>query len=136
MTRFRGKRLLRDRRGSTAIEFALIMPIMATLMIGAMEMGRYFLAFNTISSATEQLSRYAMIQPNATTAQLQVQMQQYLGGVDPLDVNLQFSNEVDPVTGLTFQIVDVSLPHEVLIPFIDMGPMTIRSRMRTPLPPA
>ncbi len=136
MTRFFKGRLLRDRRGSTAVEFAMILPIMATMMIGAMEMGRYFLAFNSISSATEQLARYAMITPNVTTTQLTSQMQQYLSGVDPSDVSLAFSNEADPVSGLTFQVVDVSLPHETIIPFIDMGATTIRSRMRTPLPPA
>lgn len=131
----RGTKLLGDRRGSTAIEFALILPIMATMMIGAMELGRYFLAYSSISSATEQLARYTMIQPNASSSELTTQFQGYLAG-DSTDVVLTFSTEVDAVTGLTFQVVDVALPHEAIIPFIDMGTMTIRSRVRTPLPPA
>ena len=134
MNTVRRTKLLRDRRGSTAIEFALILPIMATMMIGAMELGRYFLAFSSISSATEQLARYAMIQPNATSGELTNQFQGFLAG-DSTDVALTFSTEVDAVTGLTFQVVDVSLPHEAIIPFIDIGTMTIRSRLRTPLPP-
>lgn len=134
MSILRRNRLLKDRRGSTAIEFAMLMPLMATMMIGAMEMGRYFLAFNSVSSATEQLARYAMVQTNATTAQLTTQFGQYLVG-DPADVTLDFTTEVDAVTGLSFQVVDVTMPHEAIIPFVDMGTMTIRSRMRTPLPP-
>lgn len=128
-------RLLKDRRGSTAVEFAMIMPLMATLMIGAMEMGRYFFAFNSLSSATEQLARYAMVQNNPTTTQLTTQFGEYLIG-DSSDVTLTFTTEVDAVTGLSFQVVDVTMPHEAIIPFVDMGTMTLRSRMRTPLPPA
>ena len=130
------RNLLRDRRGSTAVEFAMILPLMVTMMFGAMELGRYFLAFNSISSATEQLSRYAMIQGDATSVQLEAQLAQYLMGVDPAGLTLQFTNEIDAATGLTFQVVDVSMVHQTSIPFVEVDDLTIRSRIRTPLPPA
>ena len=133
----RNKRnLWRDRRGSAAIEFAMVLPIIVTMMFGTMELGRYFLTFSSISSATEQLSRYVMIDPDATSTELEAQLEGFLIGIDADDLTLDFSNEVDAATGLTFQVVDVSLPHSTMIPFADMGTMTIRSRVRTPLPPA
>lgn len=134
MNVLRRNRLLRDRRGSTAVEFAMILPILSTMMIGAMEMGRYFLESSSISSATERLARYAMITPNVTSTQLTAQFQSYLMG-DPTNVSLAFSTEVDAVTGLTFQVVDVSVPHDLIIPFVNMGTLNIASRVRTPLPP-
>ena len=135
MRNSRRRSLLRERRGNVAVECAMIMPLMAVLMFGAVELGRYFLAFNSISSATEQLSRYAMIQGDATATQLEAQLEQYLVGVDAADLTLAFSTEIDATTGLTFQVVDVSMVHQTSVPFVDIDDLPIRSRIRTPLPP-
>jgi Flp pilus assembly protein TadG len=50
-------RFLRDRRGSSAIEFAIIAPIFIGLLISILEMGIYFFAQNVLQAAAVESGR-------------------------------------------------------------------------------
>ena len=58
--------LRRDRRGGAAIEFAVLAPVLFTIMLGVVEMGRMFYVRQALEYATEQAARYYML--NATSA--------------------------------------------------------------------
>ena len=49
-----------ERRGSAALEFALIAPVFFLLLLGIMELGRMFWMQVTLRQAVEQTARYAM----------------------------------------------------------------------------
>lgn len=62
----RSNRRQRNRRGASAIEFALIAPIMITFTYGLVEIGRVMLVKQTATHATREGARIA-IRPTAET---------------------------------------------------------------------
>ena len=55
-----------DRRGAAAIEFAIVGPLLFTLLLGIVEMGRMFYVRESLEYAIEQAARYYMVNPSAT----------------------------------------------------------------------
>ena len=51
--------LLRDCRGSPAVEMALVLPLLLMLMFGSMELGNYFLNEHTLAKAVRDGARFA-----------------------------------------------------------------------------
>ncbi|HZS84410.1 MAG TPA: TadE/TadG family type IV pilus assembly protein [Stellaceae bacterium] len=54
-------RLLADRGGATAVEFALILPALTLLLLGIMECGRLVWAQSTLQMAVEDAARCASV---------------------------------------------------------------------------
>jgi Flp pilus assembly protein TadG len=59
-------RLRADRRGGAVLEFAIIGPVLLTILLGVVEMGRMFYIRHALEYATEEAARYYMIHPTAT----------------------------------------------------------------------
>ena len=51
--------MLRDRRGSAAVEMALVAPLLLLLMFGSVEMGNYFYDNHVVIKAVRDGARYA-----------------------------------------------------------------------------
>jgi Flp pilus assembly protein TadG len=65
--------LIRDQRGATAVEFALILPVLLGLIGGVMQYGRVLLAEQAIRDIIDSSARSAVItQATATAARTQV----------------------------------------------------------------
>ncbi len=60
--RFADWRLATDRRGSVMIEFAILGPIVITLMLGVFQIGMAMQAYNALRGASSDLARYAAVQ--------------------------------------------------------------------------
>ncbi|QLC22445.1 pilus assembly protein [Parasphingopyxis sp. CP4] len=54
-----------DRRGSAAVELALVAPMLIILSFGAMEVGKYFMDEHAVSKAVRDGARFAARQPFA-----------------------------------------------------------------------
>lgn len=54
-----GRRLFWDRRGSAAVEMAIIAPMLVLLMFSSVEMGNYFLNQHIVAKAVRDGARYA-----------------------------------------------------------------------------
>lgn len=61
-------RLRRDRRGVTAIEFAMIAPFFIFLIVAVLQLGGYFYAHTALRNAVSEGARYATIFPRPTEA--------------------------------------------------------------------
>jgi Flp pilus assembly protein TadG len=65
--------LIRDQRGATAVEFALILPVLLGLIGGVMQYGRVLLAEQAIRDIIDSSARSTVItQATATAARTQV----------------------------------------------------------------
>jgi len=53
------RRLAADRAGSSAVEMALVMPLLLVLMFGTFELGYYFLSEHVVQKAVRDAARYA-----------------------------------------------------------------------------
>jgi Flp pilus assembly protein TadG len=70
----------RDCRGGAAIEFAILAPVLFTILLGTVEMGRMFYVRQALEYATEQAARYYMVTPGATTSGVQGYLQSQMAG--------------------------------------------------------
>ncbi|HET6732747.1 TadE/TadG family type IV pilus assembly protein [Mycobacterium sp.] len=55
-----------ERRGQTLVEFALILPIFILLLVGIVDFGRAIYAYNTLSNASREAVRIAIVDQNCT----------------------------------------------------------------------
>lgn len=58
--------LAQDRRGATAVEFALLLPVMLTLLMAVLETGRALWLRQDMQFAVEEAARFALVEPSAT----------------------------------------------------------------------
>jgi Flp pilus assembly protein TadG len=72
--------LRRDRRGSAAIEFAILAPVLFTVMLGIIEMGRMFYVRQALEYATEQAARYYMLNPTTDSGSVTTYLQGQMAG--------------------------------------------------------
>jgi Flp pilus assembly protein TadG len=60
VTRFLA-RIVRDQRGATAVEFALLGPVMVTLMLAVLQIGIALWSYNSMRSIASDIARYAVV---------------------------------------------------------------------------
>lgn len=58
----------RSERGAVAVEFALLLPILATLLIGVIEFGNSYGAQLTVTNAAREAARTMAVQNSLTSA--------------------------------------------------------------------
>ena len=73
-------RFWRDRRGGAAIEFAILAPVLFTVMLGIVEMGRMFYVRQSLEYATEQAARYYMLNPTTDSGTVTTYLQGQMAG--------------------------------------------------------
>lgn len=59
---------IRDDRGATALEFALVLPVLLVLLFGTMEVGRLLQVQATLSAAAREGARVMAVQDDAGAA--------------------------------------------------------------------
>ena len=84
--------LWRDRRGGAAIEFAFVGPILITLILGAIELGRMYYVRQSMEYATEQAARYYSLNPNAATTTVTSQLNGFLPGGISSGVSVSYAD--------------------------------------------
>ncbi|MBF0394669.1 MAG: pilus assembly protein [Alphaproteobacteria bacterium] len=131
-------RLAACRRGSTAVELALILPAFLAVVFAAIELSRYVWTRTTVQHATDEAARYALAHPTATSAAIvQVAKDAAIG----LDANdpclLGFTAAADPADS-TFTIISTSCTFQYILPemitytLIPYGADSITARARVP----
>jgi Flp pilus assembly protein TadG len=55
------RRLARDQRGSSAVEFAMVVPLTLILLFGIIDGGRFAWEFNRAEKATQMGARMAVV---------------------------------------------------------------------------
>lgn len=77
-------------RGQSLVEFALILPIFILVLVGLFDVGRAVFAYNTISNASRESVRVAIV--NQTTADVQDEaLKQAVSlGLVPADVTITY----------------------------------------------
>ncbi|MFO0902865.1 MAG: TadE/TadG family type IV pilus assembly protein [Pirellulales bacterium] len=75
LTRTRGRR----RRGAAALEFALILPVFLTLVLGMIELGRIVMVLQSLTYASREGCRIAVLD-GSTSSAVTSRVNQALGG--------------------------------------------------------
>jgi Flp pilus assembly protein TadG len=80
-------RLCADERGLSAVEFALVAPVLLLAIIGAAQLGGLFMANAALSHSLAEGARYAGIFPQPTQAQIRERMTASRFGLKPANLS-------------------------------------------------
>jgi len=80
------RRLGASERGASAVEFALILPALVTLIAGVAQLGVLFMANAGLRNAVAEGARYATIYPRPTDAQITQRITDKRFGLDPANL--------------------------------------------------
>jgi len=110
--------------GTTLVEFALTIPLLALLLFGIIQYGFIFAAYTTLRTGASAAARYATLSlPNPTVPQIQSYAKSAIGpmlltnGVTAVNVNTNAT--VGGVTGA--KSVQINYNLELIIPFVVPG---------------
>ncbi|MGH2484103.1 MAG: TadE/TadG family type IV pilus assembly protein [Candidatus Limnocylindria bacterium] len=77
-------------RGQSLVEFALIFPIFILVLVGLFDLGRAVFAYNTISNASRESVRVAIVNQTTTDVQNEALKQAVSLGLTPTDVTIAY----------------------------------------------
>ena len=108
---------LRDEHGATAVEFAMIVPLLLVLVLGIAEFGHAFQVQGTLSAAAREGARVMALQNDPAAARTAVRAASPT--LDPMVTNAQITVTPStgcPTTGTTAQNVRVTVAYPM--PFL------------------
>jgi Flp pilus assembly protein TadG len=110
-----------DRAGAGAAEFALTIPIVATLLTGTIMVGNYLSVRNSLKSALDETSRYATINPEPSDSDLENELKSKL--MPPMDRNkLTLNIKRESVTTAVKKVkIEARYPVSVVFLFAKAG---------------
>ena len=91
--------LWRDGQGGAAIEFAVLSPLLFTILLGIVEMGRMFYVREALEYATEQAARYYMVNPSAAQSDVTTALRNAMAGGMGTDVATPTYSDVTSCNG-------------------------------------
>jgi Flp pilus assembly protein TadG len=123
----------RDASGAAAVEFAMCAPILITLSLGKLEIGRAMLAYHSLSLAAFEAGRYAMVHGTgsgdpATVNGLRTLVTAHLQGIDPDGLELTAVWDPNKQPG-SFVTITLEYPFTFLIDALPS--VTLRSDVTT-----
>ena len=120
----------RSRRGVSAVEFALVLPILIVVLFGVVDFGRAFWMRSNLQTAAEEAGRYAMTHTGASNSQIETYLRGRTGRyVDPASVAVAVVNDVD--AGVTFVTITAQTTLTIGGP-LNIAPFTLQGRTRVP----
>jgi Flp pilus assembly protein TadG len=93
-----GRRETASRSGTAAVEFAVVLPLLTTLLFGIWEIGRVVQCYQILCNAAREAARQAST-GTSNLATIQTQIQQYVQQAEPRITNF---------TGFTVAFADVT----------------------------
>lgn len=121
MTRLATK-FARCRRGSTMIEFGFLGPLLIVLILGAIEMGRVAYTQSALYFATQEATRFAVVnEGEATAADIEAYAGTQLIGLDQSIVVFTATAPTSGITATSLVTVSASYPFKFLIPLPSLG---------------
>lgn len=122
-------RLLSDRAGATAIEFALIGPIFLLVLLAVFDIGRLVLVSATIEYAAQEGAGFASLHGSssiapATEEQISARVRGLIRGVDPDDVSVDVRWSPDSSSGSTVA-VQTGYEHRILMGLLPIPPLSL-----------
>lgn len=119
------RRFLRADSGVTAIEFAIIAPLLVLLLFGTIEMGRLLWVRAVFSHAISETARLVQVPvAEVTAAALEAAMIDTLTESGYPDVTV-FAETIDETSGISWRLV-VTNSVALNVPFFDLAAVTLR----------
>lgn len=122
-------KLLRDNRGGAITEFALLAPVILTLMFGIFHVALYMQNYNAVRSVASDIGRYVMVEYQKGNNLSETEIRsvalsmatgpRYILKTDQLEINVNRST-ASRVTGAMEFGINITYNMEDLIPFVTL----------------
>jgi len=126
-------RIVRNRRGNAVIEFAILAPVLFTMVLGALDFGRMFYVRQGLEYATEQAARYYMMnttaQQSAVTTYLKGLMVGGLG--NSVSVAYTDTTNCNAQSSVTCTRIAASYSFTFIVGFLGLGTKTLTATAQT-----
>jgi len=120
----------RDHSGGAAIEFAFVGPVLLTLLLGGIDVGRMFYVRQGLEYATEQAARYYMLNPtsasSAVTTYLQGQMPGGMGS--GIGVTYTDSTSCNSKSTVTCTLITASYSFSFVASYLGLGTINLQAK--------
>lgn len=127
------RRVLRDRRGVTALEFGIVASMFFMLLLGGMEIGRYYFTWHSFRTAVAEAARAAQVEDpplsgcltgNALPAAVRNRL-----AIRTTGLQICFTRSV--VTSVTTVDVTGTYGFTFMVPYFGNTPRTLSETTRT-----
>jgi Flp pilus assembly protein TadG len=128
----RCRALGRDARGASAVEFAIVAPMLIVLLIGVVAVGWAIYSMVTVHYALEESGRALMLDPSLTEDELNTMVQANTG-----DSSVTVTLSIDAQVG-DKKLAHLSADYEVTIsiPMLPDYTIAYQTSLAVPLPPS
>ena len=128
----RSKRLRRDEGGSSAVEFALVGPMMFMALFGVFAVGWAMHGISTMRLALEQSGRALQIDPSLNQAQLQAMVAKSMQSVGASSISVTLATQIE--AGTNVAVLTGSYVFPIEIPMLSTYEIPVTTTVTVPLP--
>lgn len=128
------KRLRADVSGASALEFALVLPVFATMVFGTIQMGLAFYFAGSVQFALERTARMTMVDQDMSAGQVQTAFANELATFTDQDIDVTYS--VDNSGPVPIAELSATYVHEFVIPMVPAFEVDFDVETRVPLTPS
>ncbi|MBB5517620.1 TadE/TadG family type IV pilus assembly protein [Amphiplicatus metriothermophilus] len=115
MRRLRARRFAKSKKGATAVEFALVSPLIFAAVLGTFEVGRALYERNRVSAACAAGARAVTINGAAAESAIEAAVRAKYHDAEQEDVAIDLTDET--ISGAAFKRIEVRYEHDLLIKF-------------------
>lgn len=126
------RRLRQDRSGASALEFALVAPVLVMLIFGIIEAGRLLYAQHAMGYAVSKAARQAMIHPDYTAEDARALASKHMSLFNTDGLVVTMSDET--LNGNEYRRIEMSYPYHSSAPLLGAIEIDIRTAGRAPKP--
>jgi Flp pilus assembly protein TadG len=126
-------RLRSNREGATAVEFAIILPVLLLILMGLIDFAMALHTKNTLQYAVERAARYAIVNQSGSTGSFSTEVTTHLAGIID-DSSVSITVTPQSADGMNFVFIEASQTYNFTLPFISyLGGVSIAGNTRVPL---
>lgn len=124
------KRLVRDAGGGAILEFAVLAPVLLTLILGGVDVGRMLYVRQSLEYATGQAARYYMMNSTAATSAVTTYLQgQMVGGMGSgISVAYADTTSCNSNPSVTCTTITATYSFAFVAGYLGLGTKTLRAR--------
>ncbi len=122
-------RLAVDRQGGAIVEFAVLAPVLLSLILGTVDVGRMFYVRQGLEYATEEAARYYMLNPSTAAANVTTQLRSKMpGGMGP-NVSVAYADTAscNGNAQVTCTTITATYAFSFAAGYLQIGPKTLRA---------
>jgi Flp pilus assembly protein TadG len=130
MTRRRNVAVVGDRQGTAAIEFAIVAPVLFTVLLGLIDFGRMFYVRESLEYATEQAARYYALNPTSSTSNITTYLQgQMAGGMgSSISVNFTDTTSCNGKANVTCTLISGTYTFKFIAGYLGLGNKILQAK--------